>query len=302
MSARVWLPGGRGMLGHAAQRVLRELGHDVVVTGRDVPLEDEERVRAFLAAEPTVTHVLSCAAYTAVDRAESEREAAERDNAIAPGVLSRAGAARDLPALHVSTDYVFSGEQTDPIGEDAACGPRSVYGETKLAGERAFLQEGGSAPRFVVRTSWLFGREGKNFVATMLRLMGEREELRVVADQHGRPTFADDLARAAAGLLGLDAGVPPPSPGVFHFANAPATTWHGFAARILEVAQARGLPVRCERVVPIPTHEFPTPAARPAYSVLDTTRIEAALGRAAPAWSVGVERVVDDATRALESP
>lgn len=298
MTSVVWLPGGRGMLGQAAQRVLAGLDDvTAVVSGREVPIDDENAVRTLLARE-RVTHILSCAAYTAVDKAESEPDEAARANAEGPRVLARAAAERGLPVLHVSTDYVFPGDATAPLREDAQTGPRSVYGRTKLDGERAFLEGASDVPHYVVRTSWLFGREGNHFVATMLRLMREREELRVVVDQRGRPTFADDLAAAAAGLLGLDAKGPrDAASGIYHFASAGETTWHGFAEVILERARGRGVPLRCERVLPIATTEYPTPAARPSYSVLDTTKVERVLGRAPAPFTDGLDLVLDDAAR-----
>jgi len=286
-TARVWLPGGKGMLGRAAARVLGGLGHEVLVTDLELPVDNPEAVADYVAtAQPT--HVLNCAAYTAVDKAESEPAAAERGNVGIPAALS---AHCPLPVAHISTDYVFDGSASSPYVEDAETSPQSVYGSTKLDGERAFWAGAGDAPRYVVRTSWLFGREGNNFVSTMLRLMGEREELRVVADQYGRPTYADDLARAAAGLLGL-ADNAPAATGTYHFANAGETTWHGFAAAIREHALALGFPLACERVLPITTADYPTPAARPAYSVLDTHRIESALGVRCPPWTEALDEVI----------
>lgn len=288
MSARIWLPGARGQLGHACQRVLANTGHTLLPTGHELAIEDIDAVRAFVTRERP-THVINCAAWTAVDKAESEPDQARRVN-----VIGAANVARFIhgPALHVSTDYVFSGEETAPIAETAPTGPASVYGRTKLEGEQAF-REAGEGPRFVVRTSWVFGREGHNFVATVLRLMAERTELRVVDDQRGRPTYADHLAEACVDLLGLR-GRPPAASGTWHFASAGACSWYEFAVTILRAAKERGIPLKCERVVPIKTHEYPTPARRPAWSVLDTKAIENALGRACPPWSAGLEAVLAD--------
>jgi dTDP-4-dehydrorhamnose reductase len=288
VSARVWIPGASGQLGRACQRLLAGGGHAALATGRDLPIDDAAAVRAFVQREEP-THLLNCAAYTAVDKAESEPDLARAVNAEGPGNLARAFTG---PALHVSTDYVFPGDQTRPYREDDPTGPTSVYGETKLAGERAFLASD-LGPRTVVRSSWVFGREGHNFVRTMLRLMQGREELNVVDDQRGRPTFAEHLAAACLDLLGLRSS-PAAEAGTYHFASAGECTWFEFAEEILRRGKARGLTLRCARVNPIPTRDYPTPAARPGYSVLDTTRIEAALGRPCPPWTEGLDALLDD--------
>jgi dTDP-4-dehydrorhamnose reductase len=183
--------------------------------------------------------------------------------------------------LHVSTDYVFDGTATRPYREDDPLAPLGVYGESKAAGERAVHANGGT----VVRTSWLFGEGGPSFVHTMLRLARERPVLRVVADQHGCPTWADDLADALVALVEHPQLAP-----TYHFCNAGATTWHAFATAIVALARSH-VPIACERIDAITTADYPTPAKRPAYSVLDCTRI-ASLGIAQPGWQRGLEHVV----------
>lgn len=283
---RIWVPGGRGMLGHAVQRLLGA-AHDLVVTGRDVDLSDAGRVRAFV-ADGRFDAVLNCAAYTAVDRAESDEDAARRDNVDGPAHLGAVAKGRGIPVVHVSTDYVFPGDARRPYVEDDATGPLGAYGRTKLEGERRFTAAADGAPAYVVRTSWLFGRDGKSFVTTMLKLMAERDALRVVEDQIGRPTGTDDLARAMWALVEKKA-----APGVYHFANAGQTSWHAFALAIKEGAQKRGLPVKAGVVEPIPTSAYPTPAHRPAWSVLDTSKIEAATGLAPRSWRAPLDELLD---------
>jgi len=278
----LWIPGGRGMLGTTLATQARARGWGVVATGRDVDASDPAVVAAFVDAHRPAC-IINCAAWTAVDLAESEAAAAARANEALPGVLGEAAARVGARALHVSTDYVFDGaapEPERPLREDDPTGPVSVYGRTKLAGERAFLERTGGRG-LVVRTSWLYGPGGKNFVTTMLKLMAERDELKVVADQRGRPTSTATLAAALLALADTDAG------GVVHVADEAGPrgiAWHDFAVAIRAGALARGLPVKAHAIHAIPTSAYPTPAKRPAWSVLDTTRYTALTGAALPSW------------------
>jgi dTDP-4-dehydrorhamnose reductase len=275
--SKVWLVGAGGMLGGAVRERLERLGLPHVLTDRDVDIADRRRVLEFAESErPRL--IINVAAYTRVDDAETHEEDAARVNALGPEHLGLAAAAVGASVVHVSTDYVFDGRGTTPYREDAPCAPTSAYGRTKLEGERRLLASRSvNTPIYVVRTSWLFGEHGANFVRTISKLLAERDELRVVADQEGRPTYAGDLADALLELAG--AGERPAAPdGIYHFANAGAVSWHGFASAIRELSLELGLPVRAARVVPVTTAEFPRPAPRPAYSVLDTSRIESVLG------------------------
>jgi dTDP-4-dehydrorhamnose reductase len=278
--------GAHGQLGRALAGAVAP-GRTVVALDRAaLELCDPASIEAALSALAPAA-VINAAAYTGVDRAEQERDAAHAVNAIAPGVLAAACARRAIPLVHVSTDYVFDGTLRRPYREDDPVAPLGVYGETKAAGERAVIAAGG----IVLRTSWLFSATGHNFVRTIVRLASERSELRVVADQHGCPSFAGDIAGAAIGLaVRATAGAPLAS--IYHAASAGPTTWHDFASAIVEAVRARR-PVACERVVPITTADYPTPARRPAYSVLDTTRIRA-LGIELPSWTVGLARVITE--------
>lgn len=275
-NAKVWVAGAGGGLGTALCSALAARGIAACTSDVELDIADEARVTAFLAGHRP-THLVNCAAYTAVDQAEREEAAAQRTNATGPAVLARACAAAGVFGAHISTDYIFDGDKGAPYLEDDVPSPRSAYGRTKLDGERAFLAALG-ARGVVVRTSWLFSSTGKSFPRTILRLLAEKDELTVVDDQHGRPTWAPDLAAVLLDLAERELS------GVFHFANAGAATWFDLACAVKEGATARGLPVKARTIRPIPTSAFPTPAARPRFSVLDTGKLERALGRAPRPW------------------
>jgi dTDP-4-dehydrorhamnose reductase len=293
VSVRVWLTGSAGMLGQAVARRLVSLGVDHQGTDREVDVTDPEAVHAQARG---FSHIVNCAAYTAVDVAEDDEAAAIGVNALAVDHLGRAAALTGATLLHFSTDYVFDGEAREPYRESSPCAPRGAYGRSKLSGEEALRD----LPRcYVIRTSWLFGAGGQSFVSTMLGLMREREKLRVVADQEGRPTHSRDLAEAALCLIGIAPGKTietPAVPGLYHFANAGATSWHGFALAILEAGLERGLPLVTRDVIPVTTAAFPRPAPRPAYSVLDTSRIEAALGAPPRPWRLALDDYLSELT------
>ncbi len=240
---------------------------------------------AALVASTDADVVINAAAYTAVDAAETDRKTAHLVNAAAPGAMARAAAERGLPFLHVSTDYVFDGSGTRAWREDDPTGPLGVYGATKLAGEGLIAAAGG--PHVILRTSWVFSAHGRNFVKTMLRLGAERETLSVVDDQKGGPTAASDIAGALWTVARAFAEGRGQS-GVFHYAGAPAVTWADFAEAVFA---ASALP-RKPKVTRIATADYPTPARRPANSVLDCARIGAAYGIGQPDWRASLARVI----------
>ena len=286
---KVWVLGASGMLGQAVCAQLQAQGHAHLGTGSAVDITDAEAVRSF-AGDQGITHLLNCAAFTQVDACEEPAHAltAARVNGLGPGHLAAAAAQLGLPCLHVSTDYVFAGDGVRPYTEADPCAPLGAYGRSKWAGEHGFWAAlaGAPQPGYVVRTSWLFGHGGNNFVRTMLRLFASRPEVRVVADQVGRPTSCEDLAQALLQLL-----LPAQAPGgTYHFANQGQTSWHRFAAAILAEGQRLGLPLQCGQVLPIDSSEYPTPARRPAFSVLSTDKIEAALGAAPAPWEAALRR------------
>ena len=267
---RLLVTGAAGMLGHDVQRAGERAGYELVLV--DLPeldITDAQAVEALLdrlTGEPeSLDAIVNCAAWTDVDGAESKREQAHAVNATGPEVLARAAAQRAIPLLHISTDYVFDGVAPLDVNGDARpyvesdpTGPRSVYGSTKLEGERAVLA---ASPRnTVVRTAWLYGVDGKNFVETMLRLAGEREAVQVVTDQIGSPTWSGHLAPALLGLLERGVG------GLVHLTGGGEVSWNGFSQEIFRQAE-----VSC-RVEPASSEQTARPAPRPAWSALDSER------------------------------
>ncbi|UFN50702.1 dTDP-4-dehydrorhamnose reductase [Roseomonas sp. OT10] len=288
---RVLVAGKVGQLGLALRTRLAEAGHDVTALGRpELDLTRPETIRAAVKVlQPEV--VINAAAYTAVDRAEDEPEAAMAVNRDGARLLAAAAQGAGAPFVQLSTDYVFDGTKGAPYTEEDATNPTGAYGASKLAGEEAALK---ANPRtLVLRTAWVCSADGNNFVRTMLRLGRERPELRIVADQQGAPTFADDLAAAIAAMLPRLHASPEGDPafGVFHLTGAPYTSWYGFAAAIFGGAGARALPSPV--LHPITTAEYPTKARRPADSRLDCTRIAAIHGIAQPDWRPALERCLD---------
>ncbi len=227
--------------------------------------------------------IINTAAYTAVDKAETEKELSHTVNAIAVGALARISKQKGIRFITYSTDYVFSGVSSTPFLPDTLLQPINSYGSSKAEGEKIALAE--NAASIIIRTSWVFSSHGNNFVKTMIRLMKEREQLKIVGDQHGRPTYARDLAMATIKIIeALNTGKN--IQGVYHYANTGATTWYQFAAKIKALA---GL--SCE-LIAITTAEFPTPAARPGYSVLDTQKIENELSITIPNWENSLEQCI----------
>lgn len=288
---QILLIGGAGQVGHELRRSLAPLG-EVVVTTRHGDLPGGEACEALdlataagdadgidaLMRQVAPDVVVNAVAYTAVDRAEDEPGLADCINARAPGLIARACAANGAELIHYSTDYVFDGSGQRPYREDDLTSPLGVYGASKLAGERAIAASG--ARHLILRTAWVYGLHGGNFLRTMLRLAAERDELRVVADQVGSPTPAWLIADLTAAILRR--GIV--EPGVRNLVSAGQTSWHGFAEAIFADAFAAGLIERTPRVVPITTAEFPTRAQRPAYSVLDTARLAADYALDIPHW------------------
>jgi dTDP-4-dehydrorhamnose reductase len=262
------------MLASALGEELAALGLSWFATDLELDIGELDPVVAY-ARQHRPNLIINAAAYTRVDDAESHEAEALRVNADGP--LHLAEAAQDVGArlLHFSTDYVFDGKSRAPYTERADTGPVTVYGRSKLLGEQR-VQALLADAAYVVRTSWLFGHNGPNFVKTIAGLLRTREELQVVDDQRGRPTYTHDLARAALGLVGLGSGHPA-EPGTYHFANADEVSWHGFAVEIRAACESLGQTLAVRRILPVTTAQFPRPAPRPAHSVLDTTKIERAL-------------------------
>jgi len=288
--------GGNGQVGTELLRALVPLGKIIAATrsgrlpdGRACETADFSQPHTLTAVldrlQPSI--VVNAAAYTAVDRAETERDLAFAVNAGAPGIIARWCAVHNVPLVHYSTDYVFDGTATVPYPVDAPTAPLGVYGASKLAGETAVREAGGR--HLIFRTAWVYAAHGTNFLRTMLRLGAERDELRVVADQIGTPTSAALIADITANALQH-----PDDPcGTWHLTAAGQTSWHGFAEAIFREAQARELLKTTPTLIPITTADYPTPARRPAYSCLDTGSLQRDFDLTLPDWRDGMVQVLD---------
>ena len=291
----ILLLGANGQVGHALRRDLAPLGPVVALDLPDIDITDASRVTRLISElKPGI--VVNAAAYTAVDKAEAEPEVADRVNAAAVGVIAEASRNAGAFLVHYSTEYVFDGTATVPYSPGDTPNPLSAYGRSKLAGEQALLAVGGPAVLF--RTSWVFGPHGGNFVKTILRLAGERDELRVVADQVGQPAPAELVSSVTALFLYrmMTAGMPLAAPKIHHVTSNHPVTWHAFACAIVEQAATAGFKLRTapERIVPIETRDYPLPARRPANSRLDTRLLESELGIRMPDWRPYLARMLQD--------
>jgi dTDP-4-dehydrorhamnose reductase len=290
---KILLTGKNGQLGFELQRALAPLGEVVAVGTQDCNLADPDALRELVRrVAPDV--IINPAAYTAVDKAESDEATARAVNAVAPAILGEEAAKLGALVLHYSTDYVFDGTKDGAYTESDEPAPQSVYGRTKLEGEQGLAA---ANPRhLILRTSWVVGAHGGNFAKTMLRLAGERERLTVVADQFGAPTSAALLADLTAHLVrgyarAGGAGFPY---GTYHVAASGATSWHGYAQFVIGEALAAGkaLKATVDAVAPLTTEQYPTPAKRPLNSRLDTTRFRTTFDLHLPPWQAGVSHVL----------
>ncbi|MEN9659569.1 MAG: hypothetical protein RL571_3034 [Pseudomonadota bacterium] len=296
MPLRILVTGKNGQLGFELQRSLAVLGSVIAVDREDCDLSDPDAIRALVAR--TQPHVIvNPAAHTAVDKAESEPELAHAINAIAPQVFAEEAAKIGALLVHYSTDYVFDGTKDGWYSETDTPNPQSVYGKTKLAGELALAA---ANPRHLIfRTSWVFGAHGGNFLKTILRLAGEREELKIIADQHGAPTaaslLADVTAHAIRQVLQTESVAESKSYdlyGTYHLVAGGSTTWHGYAQSVVEQAKSAGVAIKAAKILPIPTSAYPLPAARPANSQLSTEKLQIAFDLSMPDWRIGVTQVM----------
>lgn len=289
---RILIVGSAGQVGRELQRSFAGTGELLCWDRRELDLADEGQVRAMVrATEPDI--ILNAAAYTAVDRAESEQELAMAINAHAPRVLAEEAKERDIPLVHYSTDYVFDGTKQSPWVETDAPNPLNVYGASKLAGEQAIERVGGKY--MIFRTSWVFGPHGNNFLLTMLRLGREREQLSIVDDQVGGPTTSIELANAtraiADGLAAGSFGPPAHWAGIYHMTCSGATSWCGFASAIF-ACTAHFREGRQPQVNPIPTSSYPCPAKRPLQSVLSNQKLKDRFGLQLPSWEAALQDVI----------
>ena len=304
-NSRILITGECGQVGEALIRTLAPYGEIVAPTLEAFDLTDTEAIRRLM-REVRPRWVVNAAAHTAVDKAESEPELAFAINATAPRILAEE--AKDIGAVvvHYSTDYIFDGTKAIPYVESDPANPLNVYGRSKLAGEMALSASG--AAYFTFRTSWVYGATGNNFVRSMLRLAREREHLRIVADQHGGPTWSFELARLTADVIGqmerlaeqkacsLSEAVLPLS-GVYHATGYGETTWYGFAAQAIAELQKHEPGTKLASVEPIPTSEYPTPAKRPLNSMLDCSKLARSFGSRMPDWRDSLSLVVAELTK-----
>lgn len=282
---RILLIGSNGQLGKELQNTLAS--YNIIAVARPtVDLAQPDSLRQLL-KEIQPQLIINAAAYTAVDKAESEPELATAINATAPAILAEVAQQLEAFLIHISTDYVFNGQQSHPYQETDTTNPLNVYGKTKLAGEQAVRHK--CDRHLIIRTAWVYGSYGNNFVKTMLRLGAEREEVRVVADQIGSPTWARDLAQAIALVIPQ---LKPEVAGTYHYTNSGVASWYDFARSIFEEAKHIGFPLKVQRVTGITTADYPTVAQRPAYSVLACERISKVLGTPRPYWRTSLRQML----------
>ncbi|KJS09212.1 MAG: dTDP-4-dehydrorhamnose reductase [Gammaproteobacteria bacterium BRH_c0] len=293
---KILLFGKQGQVGYELQRALRPLGHIVALdrNGHDSlcgDLADTQGIASTIArVRPDV--IVNAAAHTAVDRAESEADLAFAINATAPDVMAQEAAKLGSLLIHYSTDYIFDGSGARPWRETDTPAPLNTYGRSKLAGEQAIQASG--CQHLILRTSWVYGKHGHNFVKTVLRLAQERQSLAMVADQIGAPTGARLIADVTAKALAT--AIHQRQSGIYHLAASGETSWHGYATFIVEQARANGLQLATERIEPVASSAFPTPAQRPANSRLDTGKLQRQFALHLPPWQEGVSQLIKELT------
>lgn len=280
---KIWVLAVNGMLGSALFDCCQRKGLEVVGTShREADITDLAHLFQ-KSQEIQPTHIVNCAAYTDVDGAEKNPEAAYAINAKGAGNVAQMAKHCGARLIHLSTDYVFNGKESKPYLENDFCEPANIYGQSKYAGEIQVLECLPTA--CIVRTSWLFGPKGKNFISSVLKWLQEKEELQVTSDQCGKPTFCNDLAEAVLALLSAE--------GIVHFANDGERSRYQIALDMMQAAKALGHPLRCQRIVPVLSAQFPTVAVRPAYSVLDTSKYSSITNRKPRHWGEIVNEFVN---------
>jgi dTDP-4-dehydrorhamnose reductase len=298
----ILLIGGAGQVGQELQKTLKSIAQVTCVCREELDLTESDQIRQLIqTVQPNV--IVNAAAYTAVDKAESELDLAKTINAEAPTVMAEAAQQVGASLIHISTDYVFDGCKNTPYTELDPPNPIGAYGRSKLLGELGIQQVSDRHPSFryaILRTAWVYGSQGKgNFVKTMLRLGADREVIKVVADQVGTPTWAADIAQSIAvlaphfGESWVEVEAIAPS-GIYHFTNSGITSWYDFAVAIFEEAEALGFPLKVQQVMPITTLEYPTPTQRPAYSALACQKISAILQAPPQQWRQSLRQMLSE--------
>ena len=293
---KVLVTGAKGQLALDLIPLLERSGHTVIgFDSSSLDITDPDRA-GYEAARVKPGCIINTAAYTKVDLAEKERERAFAVNRDGARNLARAAASIGAPLIHVSTDFVFDGRKSTPYGEDELTGPLSVYGASKLAGEEEILEL--LPAHFIIRTSWLYGMMGNNFVKTVLRLATERDTIRVVYDQAGTPTWTRDLAGVIVTVVdAIEAGTL--DYGIYNYSNEGVASWYDFAEAVVDESRRMGASLKCRTIEPILTSEYPTPAKRPAYSVLDKQKIKKAFGVTIPHWRASLIKMLEEADGAV---
>lgn len=289
---RILISGQQGQVSRELQRRLGVIG-ELIVPGRDqLDLMQPDQIRQHVQdIRPDL--IINAAAYTAVDLAQSEPQTAFAINAVAPGIFAEEALALGIPLIHYSTDYVFDGTKTAPYNEDDTPNPLGVYGKSKLAGEQAIADVQGN--HLILRTSWVYSIQGRNFLLTMQRLLQEKAELRVVADQLGAPTWAGTVATSTLALIERWRAGDAVTWGTYHLTAQGKTSWFGFAQAIGEALRQQGKP--CANLLPIPSSDYPTPAARPLNSCLDCSRLQRDWGVSQPDWQTALRECLAEQTR-----
>ena len=289
----VWIIGSGGMLGSQLRRTLEDRKIACTGSGSGVSVIDPDALGSF-AAGKDISFIVNCAAYTAVDKAESEAELAAAVNAYGARNVAALAGRLGVPLVHISTDYVFDGIASSPVSEDDEVSPLGVYGKTKADGERAVAEE--TDDFYILRTAWLYGFYGRNFVYTMIRAMNSRASVSVVCDQRGTPTSCVTLSSVIADIIGRRSGGGKIPGGIYHLTDLGETTWFDFALEIKRVALDAGiLGSKDCAVSPCATADYPTPARRPAYSVLDKSKIQRTLGITLPEWQKSLDEFIRSA-------
>ena len=289
MRKKILVTGANGQVGEELQRLAKSTpGFEFIFTTREQLALDNPALISDFISNNKPDYFINCAAYTAVDKAESEKELVYKINAEAPKAIALACEANNIQLIHISTDYVFDGKGNSPYKEDDRTDPVNLYGDSKLEGEKNIIQNNPSA--IIIRTAWVYSEYGKNFVKTMLRLLAEKDQVNVVSDQRGAPTYAADLAEAVMKIVSVLETKDQPSQGyggIYHFSNEGNISWYDFAVTIKELSGSSCI------VTPIPTSQFPTPAKRPFYSVLDKTKIQNRFGIEIKDWKQSLATCID---------
>ena len=287
---KILLIGSTGQVGQELLHTIEPLGELVTLTRQQLDLTHSDKIaEAIASVKPDI--IVNASAYTAVDKAETDSETAMVVNATAPKIMAQAAQKIKANLVHISTDYVFDGKNHTPYLEDDATNPIGIYGKSKLLGEQAVIEN--CDRHIILRTAWVYGAKGHgNFVKTMLRLGADREELKVVADQIGTPTWSYDIAEAIANLIAPQRDLV--VSGIYHFTNSGVASWYDFAIAIFAEAAKLGFPLKIQTVYPITTAEYPTPAQRPSYSVLSKQKYGQALDLYPPYWRDSLVKMLQE--------